>query len=403
MIYLNNGREAKMIQKKKDKSKAVKEMKYNVARRQERASSLSVISALGLSLVSICMAFTQGIYKKSVWMFVFLTVVFGFVGLLSIWLYLLNITNVRKYLEDYNYYSESKRISDALLAAVKRTGYAKTTSILRSTYGTVPNWHPIDYCKNVLVYDVHEHLREICVRMKELIVNLDPQEFNDDMVTVDIAFEYPSDTEFITEQIEEVINSRANTKYGEKCPDALEGCNIEHLKERLKKELDREKPSEKCKIITSGDRTFSNGKLHRYLDDENSFYQYLNRHGYSFCNDKQKLADKNHYIWSSKDFEYNHIGSIVGTVIELKNDNPEKVFVRVYLTITTYGRMLVNDEDILDEEKFEKLFKETVINCYKTIIETELAQMFIRHGINNCFINRHTGRLIGKNAQIKKV
>ena len=392
-----------MVRKKKDKSKAVLEMKYNVVRRQRWETGLNVVSAFGLSVVSILLAFEQEDSITFLGIYVSLTVVFAAMGVTSIILYLLNIENIKKYQEDYNYYSESKKISDALLAAVKRTGYAKTTSILRSTYGTVPNWHPIDYCKNVLVYDVHEHLREICVRMKELIVNLNPKEFNDDMVTVDIAFEYPSDTEFITEQIDEVINSRANTKYGEKCPDALEGCNIEHLKERLKKELDREKPSEKCKIITSGDRTFSNGKLHRYLDDENSFYQYLNRHGYSFCNDKQKLADKNHYIWSSKDYEYNRIGSIVGTVIELKNDNPEKVFVRVYLTITTYGRKLVNDEDILDEEKFEKLFKETVINCYKTIIETELAQMFIRHGINNCFINRHTGRLIGKNAQIKKV
>ena len=386
-----------MVRKKKDKSKAVLEMKYNVVRRQRWETGLNVVSAFGLSVVSILLAFEQEDSITFLGIYVSLTVVFAAMGVTSIILYLLNIENIKKYQEDYNYYSESKKISDALLTAVKRTGYAKTTSILRSTYGTVPNWHPIDYCKNVLVYDVHEHLREICVKMKELIVDLNPQEFNDDMVTVDIAFEYPSDVEFINNKIGQLNKAEDEAICSRDCMNTLDDCTIVCLTEKLNRKNNCKKSSEKCKVITSGDRTFSNGKLHRYLDDENSFYQYLNTHGYSFCNDKSKLADKNHYIWSSKDYEYGRIGSIVGTIIELKNDNPEKVFVRVYLTITTYGRMLVNDEDILDEEKFERLFKETVINCYKTIIETELAQMFIRHGINNCFINRHTGELVGKN------
>ncbi len=80
-------------------------------------------------------------------------------------------------------------------------------------------------------------------------------------------------------------------------------------------------------------------------------------------------------------------------VVDLKNDNPEKVFVRVFLTITTYGRKFVEKTDLLDEKTFKKLFKETVINSFKTIIETELAQMFIRHGINNYFIDRHSGKI----------
>lgn len=391
-----------MIRKKKDKSKAIKEMKYNVVRRQQWAAGLNAVSALGLTIVSILMPFKEKDEEVLYWSFVVLTIVFILMGVGSIALMLVNTHFTKKYSEDYNYYSESKKISDALLTAVKRTGYAKTTSILRSTYGTVPNWHPIDYCKNVLVYDVHEHLREICVKMKELIVDLNPQEFNDDMVTVDIAFEYPSDAEFINNKISQLSKETEDADCNRGCKDTSDDCNIECLTEKLNKRNNHEKSSEKCKVITSGDRTFSNGKLHRYLDDENSFYQYLNTHGYSFCNDKSKLADKNHYIWSSKDYEYGRVGSIVGTIIELKNDNPEKVFVRVYLTITTYGRTLVNEEDILDEEKFEKLFKETVINCYKTIIETELAQMFIRHGINNCFVNRHTGKLSDGNKQTEE-
>lgn len=117
------------------------------------------------------------------------------------------------------------------------------------------------------------------------------------------------------------------------------------------------------------------------------------KEGYCFCNDKKKLNESKNYIWSTKDEEYGCNGSIAGVVIELKNDNPERVFVRVFVTITTYGRKFVEETDLLNEEVFAKLFKETVMNSYKTIIETELAQMFIRHGIHNNFINRHNGRI----------
>ncbi|MBP3568915.1 MAG: hypothetical protein J6K04_07090 [Lachnospiraceae bacterium] len=133
--------------------------------------------------------------------------------------------------------------------------------------------------------------------------------------------------------------------------------------------------------------------MHTYLCDNKSFYNHLLKEGYCFCNDKKKLNKSKNYIWSTKDEEYGCNGSIAGVVIELKNDNPERVFVRVFVTITTYGRKFVEETDLLNEEVFAKLFKETVMNSYKTIIETELAQMFIRHGIHNNFINRHNGRI----------
>ena len=106
------------------------------------------------------------------------------------------------------------------------------------------------------------------------------------------------------------------------------------------------------------------------------------------------MEKENHYIWTSKDREYNRVGSIVGDVIELRNDDPEATFVRAYLTISTYGRRLVEEEkDELDLNTFQRIFRENVINYYKTIIESELAQMFIRHGVREGFINRQNGRL----------
>lgn len=105
------------------------------------------------------------------------------------------------------------------------------------------------------------------------------------------------------------------------------------------------------------------------------------------------MEKENHYIWTSKDREYNRIGSIIGDVIELRDDDPEVTFVRAYLTISTYGRRLVEETDELDLDTFKQIFKENVINYYKTILESELSQMFIRHGVREGFINRQTGRL----------
>ena len=279
----------------------------------------------------------------------------------------------------YKYYFWSSEISKSLLTSLKRTHFAKTTAILQTTYSHMPDWHPTNICDNVLVYDIHEHLRRICIGLKELIVNLAPDEFNDDMVTVDIAFEYPSDA---------MLGPNGSTNR----------CSIEEeqeslLRQNTEKKQDEGEDKPGWKIITSGDHTSNRVFLHNYLVDYGSFYSYLAGQGYKFENDKATLEKNNHYIWTSKDREYNRIGSIVGEVIELRNDDPEVAFVRAYLTISTYGRRLVEETDELDIESFQRIFKETVINYYKTIIESELAQMFIRHGIREGFIDRQTGKL----------
>ncbi len=375
---------------KRAKERAVKVMKHNVVSRQAWSAVLNALSALGMARVSIVPIENQedfyGVKVRS-----FLIIIFLIMGVASIALLVWNMFSCRKYRKDYYYYVESKKISDALLTAVKRTSFAKTNSILRSTYGTVPKWHPIDYCKNVLVYDVHEHLRDICIKLKEVVVDLAPEEFDDDMVTVDIAFEYPSDKEFILNRKNEIKSKSAETHSSSDAKNDDLECNLDL---KLKKLSEKENSAlERWKVITSGDRTSSRVNLHSYLSEKDSFYNYLQENGYFFCNDKMELVKDNHYIWSSKDKEYDRNGSIAGVVIELKNDNPEKVFVRVFLTITTYGRKFVEKTDLLDEKTFKKLFKETVINSFKTIIETELAQMFIRHGINNYFIDRHSGKI----------
>ena len=365
--------------KKHNKQKMVREMRHKQKYRELWATCLGAVSSLFLAVVSILLAtpcsYTDFCANRPVrlLMIVFFLV---FVGLAAIVLPIYNYFKFRDFESDYTYYEQSKRISTALLTALKRTDFDKTCSILQSTYGNVPDWNPIDYCQNVLVYDVHQHLRNTCIRLKELIISLAPDEFNDDTVTVDLAFTYPSD--------EKLRNHERNADQGS-IVDRAESDSAE-------------KPV--WKIITSGDHTSSDNSLHNFLEKENtSFYNYLKKEYYAFYNDKETAALQNHYIWSKKDEEYGRIGSVVGKVIQLKNDVPEMTYVTVLLTITTYGRRLVEDTDPLDVERFKHLFTETIMNNYKSLIEAELAQMFIRHGIRDHFINRRNGKLIMQQKQ----
>ena len=363
--------------RRKDKRKIVEEIKFGVGIKEKCATILNAVSALGLAIVSLIIGFNL---ENHDWLYYTLLVSFiilCLIGAASIILLLCNLKSIEKYQEEYNYYTESKRVSDALLTAIKRTDYAKTSSILRSTYGSVPEWNPINYCQNVLVYDVHEQLRKICVQIKQMIVSLAPSEFNDDMVTVDIAFRYPSDKNLKKPEANKTLTET----------------------DRDRSETEEDKRVDGWKIITSGDRTSLDVNLHEYIANKWSFYKHLETVGYAFCSDKEKLNKENHYLWTSKDNEYGRVGSIVGSVVQLKNDHPEVVFVEAYVTVSTYGRRLAEDCDLLGEEEFEKLFKETIINSYKTIIESEMAQMFIRHGVREGFIDRMTGRLLtGKDS-----
>lgn len=55
----------------------------------------------------------------------------------------------------YDYLVKKRQVSEAVLRAYNQINQTKKRYILQSTYGNVPEWHPTDYTKNVLVYDVH--------------------------------------------------------------------------------------------------------------------------------------------------------------------------------------------------------------------------------------------------------
>ena len=124
---------------------------------------------------------------------------------------------------------------------------SKVRKILRSTYGTVAEWNPINYEKNVLIYDVHDQIRSVLIGLKELIIEI-TEGLSSDQVCVDLIYCYPS------------------KEYNGHIPIHESNVQMNYRKEWT--------------IITSGDTSQSSCKAHDYLLDRKSFYSYLDEHNY---------------------------------------------------------------------------------------------------------------------------
>ena len=248
-------------------------------------------------------------------------------------------------------------LSKATLLAQQKSNEAKTRNILQLTYGRVPEWRPFDFRKNVLVYDIHEQLRTLLVEIRDSVLMLS-DETDSDKVTVDLVYCYPDDT--YSGRLPE-----PSPRYGDV------------------------KQENAWRLITSGDASCINYTLHDFLRSNESFFFRLDQENFVFINDKKTVS--RYYIPSGKDQEYDGVGSIVGMTINIKNDAPESVLVKAMLTITTYGWNLLDKKSLIKEAEYREIFKQNVLNGHKSLLESELAQMYIRHAIKDGNMCPYTG------------
>lgn len=296
---------------------------------------------------------------------------------------------------------KTNQINQTMFTSLYDANADKIREILRYTYGSVPDWNPINYIDNVLVYDVHEQIRSILIGLERTIINLDPERFNDQNVSVELVYCYPADAR----------------KY-----------NVEDI---AKLPFDRDKLNEKdhpWKLISSGDTSGNQKSVLEYLSLNNSFYTFLECWETVFRNNKfeeipefqkkritQHLGEVGETVCSESDFYFIEdirdcerargkecIGSAIGMVINLRNDNPEEVFVKAILTINTYGVQIYDsdkyngakDEYGFNEADYEVIIRNTILSTYSKMIETELAQMYIRHTIRSGVKCPITGRVL---------
>ena len=221
-------------------------------------------------------------------------------------------------------------LSKATLLAQQKSNEAKTRNILQLTYGRVPEWRPFNFRKNVLVYDIHEQLRTLLVEIRDSVLALS-DETDSDKVTVDLVYCYPDDN------------------YSGRLPEpSLHYGN--------------EQPENAWRLITSGDASCINYTLHDFLRSNESFFFRLDQENFVFINDKKTVS------------RY-----------------PESVLVKAMLTITTYGWNLLDKKSLIKETEYREIFKQNVLNGHKSLLESELAQMYIRHAIKDGNMCLYTG------------
>lgn len=259
-------------------------------------------------------------------------------------------------------------LSKATLLAQQKSNEAKTRNILQLTYGRVPEWRPFDFRKNVLVYDIHEQLRTLLVEIRDSVLMLS-DETDSDKVTVDLVYCYPDDT------------------YSGRLPEP----SLHYGNEEL---------GNAWRLITSGDASCINYTLHDFLRSNESFFFRLDQENFVFINDKKTVS--RYYIPSGKDQEYDGVGSIAGMTINIKNDAPESVLVKAMLTITTYGWNLLDKKSLIKEAEYREIFKQNVLNGHKSLLESELAQMYIRHAIKDGNMCPYTGAQCKTSRPIEK-
>ena len=270
--------------------------------------------------------------------------------------------------KNYLLMCRQEALSKATLLAQQKSNEAKTRNILQLTYGRVPEWRPFDFRKNVLVYDIHEQLRTLLVEIRDSVLMLS-DETDSDKVTVDLVYCYPDDT------------------YSGRLPEP----SLHYGNEEL---------GNAWRLIPSGDASCINYTLHDFLRSNESFFFRLDQENFVFINDKKTVS--RYYIPSGKDQEYDGVGSIAGMTINIKNDAPESVLVKAMLTITTYGWNLLDKKSLIKEAEYREIFKQNVLNGHKSLLESELAQMYIRHAIKDGNMCPYTGARCKTSRPIEK-
>lgn len=354
------------------KTKA-KQMKSNAAKRAIWASSQlkndlfdffltlipafwSVIGAIEEWIEAIENSTTSKTVQNLQWVKIALFGVSFFAFTWIAWKKLRNLLNRKKLLShDYQKALIVERIDKAVFASLCDANGTKIRSTLRFTYGNIHDWNPINYRKNVLVYDVHEHLRTILLNLKNVIIQTDKDRFHDDNVTIDLVWCYPKENGY-----------NGYLPYNETCPEG-----------------DRSKFP--WKLISTGDRSASAHSIQEWLKSKDSFYAAVIQKGYSCCN-KNEISGQYHA--DTKDKEYNEdmdhmAGSIAGVVIDVKNDEPSRVLVRAVLTVNTFGENFYDEASCngLSREEYEEILKQRIIIVYKSLLASEMVQMYLRHSI----------------------
>lgn len=186
--------------------------------------------------------------------------------------------------------------------------------------------------QNVLPYDIHEYISEICKSFKNVVSQI--TDINKEHISVSFIYRY-----------------------------RYTGAKIEDWQWRW---------------ITGKEPTMLT-PLNDFVEISDTVYSFLinGKETVVFCNDKIELEKDKHYFMSVRDKRHNEIGSIFA--IKVMFSNNAQNFAEGVLTISTYGKRFVEDNDREKINQLRRLFIDDLFPCYQRLLETELGMLYLKH------------------------
>lgn len=193
--------------------------------------------------------------------------------------------------------------------------------------------HYIDIKKEIIPYDVHTSISDICKEFKKVIASI--TQINSEFLSVTFIYRY---------------------NYQE--------CSEEDHKWKW---IAGKEPTNKYPINEFVKKT------------DTTYYNIIHgKNYYIFGDNKQELAKQNMYHLSTRDKIYNNIGSIFGILLAFGNNNDN--FIEGIITVSTHGKYFTENLDFPDASNvLRNMIIDEVFPYYQKLIETELGLMYIRH------------------------
>ena len=195
----------------------------------------------------------------------------------------------------------------------------------------------IDIKNNMLPYDVHSHIDDICKEFKKVISAI--TQINNEFVSTTFIYRYVYD-----------------------------GCS---------------EADEQWKWI-GGREPISKCMINEFVKEENTtFYHIINKNiHYIFSDDKKELSEQGMYHLGGRDKMYNDVGSVFS--IKMAFGNNITTFVEGIITVTTHGKKFTDNMEIDNaSDTLRNMIIDEIFPYYRKLIETELGLLYIRHTNNN--------------------
>lgn len=203
----------------------------------------------------------------------------------------------------------------------------------RDTLSHETEFNMIDVKNNMLPYDIHFHISDICKEFKKVISYI--TKINNEYITTAFIYRY-----------------------------VYEGCSENDSKWKW---IGGIEPISKC-------------ELNNFVKKEDTTYYHIindNIH-YIFGDSKEELAKHGYYHLSGRDEMYNNVGSVFS--IKLAFGNNATTFVEGIITITTHGKFFTENMDIDNASNvLRNMIIDDIFPYYRKLIETELGLLYIRH------------------------